>query len=234
MASSSEVTIGARVTNAEKILTHLQAFTGYAPADATISITALSTLIASTKQKNTEAASAIQGYSEAVGKRQSLFKTDLNSLIKIQTPIVAAIRSSFGKSSKQAADITAIITKIRGIKVKKPTNDPKADFVSQSERSYGSMTQNFSDIITTLENYGVKYNPANTDIKIPTLKQKLLQLTESNISVTANYGKLKEKRDDRAILYKELTTITQRIKDAVKSQYGQKSTEYNLIKSIKV
>jgi hypothetical protein len=69
MASTSEVTIGAKVTNAEKILTHIQSFAGYAPADASLSVAALTTLIASTKAKNTETASAVQGYSAAVDKR---------------------------------------------------------------------------------------------------------------------------------------------------------------------
>lgn len=66
------------------------------------------------------------------------------------------------------------------------------------------------------------------------LQTKLTDLTASNIAVTSTYGQLKEKRDDRSELYKKLTDITQRIKDAVKSQYGLKSTEYNLIKGIKV
>ena len=127
-----------------------------------------------------------------------------------------------------------MIVKIRGVKVKKGTKEPNADFVSQIERSYGSMTQNFSDMITTLENYGAKYTPANTDIKIVTLKDKLTKLTVANNAVTSTYGQLKEKRYDRGSFYKDLTTITQRIKDAVKSQYGLKSTEYNLVKGLKV
>jgi hypothetical protein len=234
MASTSEVTIGAKVTNAEKILTHIQAFAGYAPADASLSVAALTTLIASTKAKNTETASAVQGYSAAVDKRQSLFQKDPNSLIKVLSPIGATVRSSYDKSSKEAADVSAMIVKIRGVKVKKGSKEPNADFVSQSERSYGSMTQNFSDMITTLENYGAKYTPANTDIKLVTLKDKLTKLTAANNAVTTTYGQLKEKRDDRGDLYKDLTTITQRIKDAVKSQYGLKSTEYNLVKGLKV
>ncbi len=234
MASTSEVTIGARVTNAEKILTYLQAFEGYAPTDATIKIPALVTLITNTKAKNTETASSVQTYSAAVDKRQALFQSDTNSLIKVLSPIGATVRSAFSKASKEATDIAAMIIKIRGARISKGSKDQSGEFVSQSERSYGSMTQNFANIITTLENYGAKYDPLNAYIKIAALKEKLTQLTEANIAVTASYGKLKEKRDDRATLYKELTTITQRIKDAVKSQYGLRSTEYNLIKGIKV
>ena len=234
MASTSEITIGAKVANAEKILMHLQSFVDYTPVDISLSSAALNTLITSIKTKNTETASAIQSYSAAVDKRQSLFQKDPNSLIKVLSPIGATVRSSFDKSSKEAADVSAMIVKIRGVKVNKGSKEPNADFVSQSERSYGSMTQNFSDMITTLENYGAKYTPVNTDIKLVTLKEKQTNLTAANNSVTTTYGLLKEKRDDRGNLYKTLTTITQRIKDSVKSQYGLKSTEYNLVKGLKV
>lgn len=234
MASTSEVTIGAKVTNAEKISTNLKAFAGYAPSDPALTAAELDTLINNTKAKNTEAASAAQEYSAAVDTRQNLFQKDSNSLIKVMSPIGATVRASFGKTSKEASDITAMITKIRGVKVKKPTKEPTADFVSQSKRSYGSMTQNFSTMITTLTKYGAKYAPVNTDITIATLQTKLTALTAANIAVTATYGQLKEKRDDRSDLYKQLTDLTQRIKDAVKSQYGLKSTEYNLIKGLRV
>lgn len=234
MASTSEVTIGAKVTNAEKISTNLKAFAGYTPSDAALTAAELDKLINNTRTKNSEAASAAQDYSAAVDTRQKLFQKDSNSLIKILSPIGATVRSSFGKTSKEANDTATIITKIRGVKVKKDKKEPNAEFVSQSERSYGSMTQNFSDMITTLTKYGGKYAPVNADIVLANLQTKLNDLTAANIAVTATYGQLKEKRDDRSELYKTLTDITQRIKDAVKSQYGLKSTEYNLIKGIKV
>jgi hypothetical protein len=234
MASISEATIGAKVANAEKISTNLKAFAGYAPSDAALTVAALDTLITSIKTKNSETASSTQDYSAAVDTRQKLFQKDSNSLIKVMSPIGATVRSAFGKTFKEANNIAAMITKIRGVKVKKATKQPTADFVSQSERSYGSMTQNFSDMITTLEKYADKYTPANNDIKLDTLKDKLKSLNEVNVAVTATYAQLKQKRDDRSDLYKQLTDTTQRIKDAVKSQYGLKSTEYNLIKGSKV
>jgi hypothetical protein len=234
MASTSEATIGAKVANAEKISTHLKAFAGYSPSDDALTPAALDTLITNTKTKNTETAASTQDYSSAVDTRQKLFQKNTTSLIKVISPIGATIRSAFGKTSKEATDIAAMITKIRGVKVKKGSKEPNAEFVSQSERSYGSMTQNFSDMITTLEKYGSSYSPANSAIKLDSLKQMLIDVTAANIAVTITYGQLKEKRDDRLDLYKQLTAITQRIKDAVKSQYGLKSTEYNLIKGLKV
>ena len=234
MASTSEVTIGAKVSNAEKVLTYLQSFTDYTAPDPALTVDALQALVASTKEKNTTAAAALQGYSSAVETRVKLVKKDPDSVIKSLSPIGAAVRSSYGKQAKEATDMSAMITKIRGIKVKKEQKDPKAEFVSQSQRSYGSITQNFSDLITTLTQFGSKYNPANPTIAIATLTTKLESVTAANIAVTSTYGKLTETRDDRSDLYKNLNVIVQRIKDAIKSQYGLNSTEYKLIKSLKV
>ena len=234
MASTSEVTLGARVGNAEKLLTNLQSFTDYTAPDVTLSTANLKTLINDVRTKNSETASAAQTYSASVDLRQNLFQKADNSLIKILSLVGATVRSAFGKTSKEYADVSTMITKIRGEKVKRSLKDPTADFVSQSERSYGSMTQNFSDMITTLENYGAKYTAVNSEIKIATLKGKLTELNDANVSVTSTYGVQKQKRDDRGELYKSLTAITQRIKDGVKGQYGLKSTEYNLIKGLKV
>jgi hypothetical protein len=234
MASNSEATIGAKVANAEKISTHLKSFIKYAPGDDALTEAALSVLVNSTKEKNNESAAALRGYSASVDIRQKLFQKDSNSVKKLLSPIGSAIRSAYGKSSKETADFSGMIAKIRGIKVKKAKKDPDAESVSQSETSYGSITQNFSDIIASLETLGDKYAPANNDITLATLKDKLKIVTESNNAVTASFGALKEKRDDRLELYKQLNAVTQRIKDAVKSQYGFNSTEYNLIKGLKV
>jgi DNA topoisomerase VI subunit B len=165
MASTSEKTFGSRLQNAEKVLTNLTAFSGYNPPTAEQSISNYETLITTIKTQNNEAASKIQAYSAAVDNRQKLFQKNSDSLNKIMTPIAAAIRSSYGKTSKEATDIAAMVTKVRGLNVKKDTKDPNATTVSQSERSYGSMTQTFADMIATLENYGANYNAANSDVK---------------------------------------------------------------------
>ena len=234
MASTSEVTIGAKVANAEKLLTHLKSFVGFNPPTPELSGTELNTRIDKIKSQNIDAAGTAQTYSAAVDTRQKLFQKDSDSLIKILPSLGATVRSAFGKTSKEAADVASLITKIRGVKTKKPDKDATAEFVSQSERSFGSMTQNYSDLIVRLEKYGANYNPSNATIKLAALKDKLTKLTDANNKVTASYGAFKGARDTRLVLYKDLTAITQRIKDAVKSQYGLKSTEYALVKGLKV
>lgn len=234
MASTSEVTFGSKLSNAETLVTHLQSFTDYVAQTTDQSVTSLQELIANIKIQNKITAGDKQDYSTAVDLRQKLFQKDKDSLNKLLSPIGSAVRSAFTKTSKEAANTAALITKIRGIKVKKEPKEPTEDTVSQSERSFGSITQTFADIITTLEKFGSNYNPANEKVKLPALTDKLAQLTTANTNVPLAYGKLKQSRNGRNELYKNLTDITQRIKDAVKSQYTTTSAEYALIKGLKI
>lgn len=234
MASTSEVTFGARIANAEALLTNLKAFGGYvAPTPETLIIN-YDALIASMKTENSSVATKKLAYSTTVDVRQKHFIKEPTSISKILSPIVAAVRAKMGKSAKEVAHITALMTKIRGEKSIKPKASDTAETVSQSERSYGSMTQNFSDIVSTLTALGADYAVVQTNLKLPALLTKLAVVTASNNEVTTTYGALKTTVNSRANKYDDLAERTQRIKESVKSQYGVASTEYKLIKGLKV
>ena len=153
MASNSEVTFGARLNNASTLHTHLLAFKDYAPSNENQTAAALLAAITPIKAQNSKTAGDKQAYSSAVEKRQKLFKKDPDSLLKLLSPLGAAVRSIFTKTSKEAADIAAMIVRIRGVKIKKDKAEPTAESVSQSEKSFGSMTQTFADIIATCFQY---------------------------------------------------------------------------------
>ena len=241
MASNSEVTFGARVANAETISTHLKSFTGFVAPTTNTTIPNYDVLITSLKTENTGVATKKANYSAAVETRQKLFFKDKDSVLKILSPVTSAVRAKLGKKAKPVTDIAALVVKIRGAKKEKP-KDPnpdeatgkKQDTVSQSERSYGSITLNFSDIVTTLVTLGTDYAPANTIHKLPALQSKLTAITAANTGAASTYGALKTGFDNRANFYADLTERTQRIKEQVKSQYGTGSTEYKLIKGLRV
>lgn len=241
MASNSEVTFGARVANAETISTHLKSFTGFVAPTTNTSIPNYDVLIASLKTENTGVATKKANYSAAVETRQKLFFKDKDSVLKTLSPVTSALRSKLGKTAKPVTDIAGLVVKIRGANKEKP-KDPKPDeatgtkqdTVSQSERSYGSITQNFNDIVATLATLGTDYAPVNTVHKLPALQTKLTAITTANINATTTYGALKVGFDNRVNFYADLTERTQRIKEAVKSQYGVSSTEYKLIKGLRV
>lgn len=234
MASTSEATFGAKIANAEAVSTHLKAFMGYVAPTKETTIDNYDDLIASMKTDNSGVATKKLAYSTAVDARQKHFLKDPTSISKILSPIVAAVRAKMGKSAKEVGDITALMTKIRGEKPKKPKEGDTAENLSQSERSYGSMTQNFSDIVTTLTALGDGYSVVNPSLQLPALLKKVADITTANNAVTTTYGSLKTTVDGRANRYDDLSERTQRIKESVKSQYGVASTEYKLIKGLKV
>ena len=241
MASNSEVTFGAKIANASKISANLKTFVGFVAPTTNTSIVNYDALIATITGENTGVATKKAAYSAAVEVRQQLFFKDKNCVLKVLSPVTSAVRSKLGKAAKPVTDITALVVKIRGEK-KGKGKDPKPedaakenkDGVSQSERSYGSMTQNFSDIITTLTTLGADYAPVNVAHKLPALTAKLASIKTANDNATTTFGALKTGLDNRSNQYADLTERTQRIKEAVKSQYGVGSTEYSLIKGLKV
>jgi hypothetical protein len=149
------------------------------------------------------------------------------------SPIGRNISSAYGKNSKELADIMGYAIKIRGEKRKKEKKEPTEESVSQSAKSFGSRTENFSDMIAVLEKM-TKYKPANKKLEIAELKVKLGILEQSNTAVTDAFGVLKQERDKRNDLYDQLNVLVQGIKDAVIGQYTINSSEYKLIKGLKV
>jgi hypothetical protein len=241
MASYSEITFGSRIANSEAISVHLKSFTGYVAPTTDTSIANIDNLITSLKTENTATATKNFAYSTAVDIRAKLFSKSPDSVEKLLSPITAAVKAKLGKNSKQASDIKALAIKIRGEKKKKnntplfdETEEKKQNPISQSERSYGSMTKHFSDIIAILTILGTDYAPVNNNIKVAALNTKIATIKTANNNVTSTYGALKTSIDIRQNQYEDLSSRIQRIKDAIKSQYGVQSTEYKLIKGLKV
>ena len=155
-------------------------------------------------------------------------------MLKRLTPISAYTKALFGKTSKEAELVVALVNKLRGEKTNKYKKDETGEWVSQSQRSYGSMTHNFSNLIDTLISFGATYAPSTDNITIDKLQELLEQLNESSEKVTQSYSKLKTQQDIRVAQYEDLTSRSSRIKETIKSIYGVSSTEYKLIKGLKI
>lgn len=234
MASNSEKTFGSKIFNAEQLATHLATFSGYTEVSPECSLVNYLTFIQDVKNNNASIATTSSQFSIAVEQRQALFTKNVDSLNKTLAPISAYIKAKFGVNSKEAKDIAALIIKIRGESSVKLKKNAEGEFVSQSQRSYGSITSHFADIIGHLTNYGANYSPANGKLLVPQLTSKLTDLTNANTTVTTSYNALKTAKDIRDVQYSTLSERSITIKNTVKSQYGFKSTEYNLIKSYKI
>ena len=234
MASISENSFGKRLDNAQALATHIQSFGNYTELNAELSVSNLNSKVQELLNNNAEVASKLQSYSMVVDAKQKIFTKESNSIAKIVTPVIANVRSIFGKNSKEAVNIANLVTKIRGIKVAKPSVGATTENVSQSERSYGTILQTFSDLIVTLETFGGNYSPANSECSATNLKQKRDLATQINTNSIQEYGQLKIVRESRIVKYDGLSKLCQRLKETVKAQYGTQSTEYKLVKGLKI
>lgn len=237
MASTSETSFGAKLRRAQDLLTFITGFVGYAPPRTQESVAGFTTLINSIIATNATESSQQENYKIAVDARQAAFSKKTGSIEKLLSPIKGAVEAQYGKKSSEAVAINAIIKKMRATKLTKAPADPakpeQAKTISQSERSYGSMTQFFNDIISNLTQF-TTFNPSSNTIKVATLQATATQLTTLNNAVAQKTQLLKTTRTTRASQYTDLKDRTQRIKAYVKSQYGNTSTEFNLIKGISI
>lgn len=233
MTKSNEVTFGTKINNAEVMLSHLKNFTGYAPLNPQDSTVALEKLITDIRTVNNTEANKLQTYTLAVDVRQKLLDKENDSLKKIITPINGYIKGMYGNNSKEASSLNEQISKIRGTKAKKPKTNADEKTISTSQQSYASLTQAFADLIASLQALSPAYNPPNEAIKLPKLLEKLTDIQQSNNQVAAISGELTKVRKERNELYATLKESALRIKEAIKSQYGMKSTEYGLVKGLR-
>lgn len=235
MSSNSEASYGARIGNAEKLVSAVQTFVGYIPVKPEYSISSYTTVIDDIKIFNNDVATKKQNYSLVIDDRHQIFQKGQFSIEKILSPINTTVKAFYGKTSKEATDIAAIIAKIRGGNIKKSTKkDPDKDTVSQSYQSYNSKVQYFADLIAYLTNLGINYDPVNPAIKLAALNIIYANGIASNSEVMQKYSEFAQSNTIRMNSYIVLSQNAIRIKDAIKAQYGFNSTEYKLIKGLKI
>ena len=237
MASTSETTFGAKLRNAQDLLNIIKGFAGYAPPRTQESVASMTTLINSIVTANTATANTTQLYKSAVAARQVAYRGTSTSIEKVLSPIKGAVDAQYGKKSPESQSISSAIKAMRSTKLVKlpadPTKETQEKTVSQSERSYGSIIQSFSNIISSLQQFS-GFNPSNNSLKIATLQATVTQIKSLNNTVAQRIQALKTNQTNRNTLYLDLKDRTQRIKSYVKAQYGNNSNEFNLIKGLKI
>ncbi|MCF6132857.1 hypothetical protein [Flavobacterium wongokense] len=234
MRSHSETSYGARIGNAEKLVAALQNFNGYLPIKPEFSITSYTGLINTTKGFNTTVADKKQAHSLAVENRIQIFDKREDAIKKTLPSINGAVKVFFGRTSKEAKDVAAIIAKITGNNIKRGTINVNENLVSQSYQSYQSKTQFFADLVEYLTNFGTDYDPANSAIKVIALNGIYANAVTANNEVMNTFTQFAQNNAIRIESYNQLSQTAIRIKDSVKAQYGVQSTEYRLIKGLKI
>ena len=235
MASQSEKSFGARLRRFQDAIQYAQNWEGYNPPRPQESIAALTLLVEKVITENSSEITSFVGYTEAVSVRKDLFSIRPGSIEKMLTNIRGAVVAQYGKRTTQEKAVATIITNMRKTGIVKPPADPAnpevARVVSQSEQSYGSKTQYFADLVSTLSTMG-DFTTSNPDLTLSALKAKVQQLHDANNAVADRLQLLRNMRAVRTANYDDLADRITRMKAYTKSQYGIKSAEYKALMSL--
>lgn len=233
MKSSTENSYGARIGNAESLVTALQGFNNYQSSKPELSIEGFRSLINNIKTQNTQIAVSKQNYSLAVEARVKIFEKDQYSVSRILSPINATVKVSFGKEAKEATNVAGIIAKIRGSN-SRTIKSTEGNFVSQSHQSYNSKIQFFADLIANLSTFENNYTPSRNELAIANLNRLYENAVNTNNAVIDAYSQFIRNNDIRVEAYDFISKTATMIKENVKAQYGYNSSEYNLVKKLKI
>jgi hypothetical protein len=229
-----ENTLGTRISNAETLSMNLKKFAGFKPLRTEDSIDELEALIKKLKQVSLDEANILQKYSLAVDVRSKHFDKEPTSIRKIITPINAYVRSIFNRDSKEASTINQKVIELRTSGARKPKENPDDKSISTSQLSYASVTQNFAELIASLQALNPAYSPTNDLITLEALRKKHLEIEKANADVKDSFADLNTLRTQKNTLSDDLKNRCQRIKNSVKSQYGNDSGEFASIKGLKI
>lgn len=235
MASKSESSFGARLQNANDLYNYMTNFPNFAPPRPEESPATFYNLLQEIATINSDETLLQQQYNLAVTSRTNTFRKNPNSVAKLLAPIRAQVQAQYGKDSVEFNQVDAIVHRMRKSKliIVAATEKTPESKISQSERSFGSMLQYFNDLIQTL-NLLPGYNPSNPLLQITNLQQFAVQLVQLSSDVAIRYQQLRDARYRRNVLYDELHDRAQRIKAYVKANYGTQSSEYDLVKGLRV
>jgi hypothetical protein len=234
MKSKSRASYSSSLTDGEKLIQFLNIFTNYTPGDAELTAAAFQTQTDALRVVQENHTIRHHDYSIAAFDRRKFFDKEDNSIAKLLSPIGSNVRGIKGKSSREYHEIQTLILKIRGEKRVKVTENSGEDTISHSEKSYGSQLIYFGDIITLLTQLGTAFAPMNNKITIVKLQTLLTGATTHTNTVSQKLALYKPLISERQLGFKKLSETAGRIKDMVKSQYGLDSTEYNLVKGLRI
>ena len=234
MNSKSRASFSSRLTEAEKMVEYVNTFTDYDPGEEDLKATSLlaDTVVLHTIQ--TDHTTKHFSYAQAANDRRKFFEKEDNSIAKLLSPIGSYIRGKMGKDSQEYKEIMIQIKKLRGERKIKVTENSSADTISRCEKSYGSRLIYFGDIITLLTQFGPNYAPPREQIKIEQLQTVLNSATDLTNNVSSKLAVFKPLIQSRIDGFQTLRAKAIRIKDMVKSQYGLNSSEFKLIKGLKI
>ena len=236
MASTSETGHNKNVTNLETLIIRCEGFGAqYNPTNSLIVIPNLTTYYQESKQLVKEVKTTEAPFNEVEGRRAIVFKP----VKPTGTKFLNALKGANAPSSV-IADAETINRKLQGKRadntpVETPIGATPKDRVSVSQQSYEMQVDHFEKLIE-LGTIEPSYNPNEIPLKIATLTAYKNELLAINTEVKTKYVPYSNALKSRnAKLYNPETgivSITQMVKNYVKSVFGASSAEYKSISKL--
>lgn len=233
MRSCSESGFTSKVTNAEKLLTLLEQTT--LPPEFNPTINELKTAITSIKKQNAIIILKKQHYSQTVEDLKQLFVSKENAIRKRLSLIGAYVKTHYGKTSKEAIQISDYIYQIRGSnRAHNVGNSSVKNNINQSYLSYTSQIRLFSELIHYLKSLDKTYTPSNKNLTVPALQSIQEKATYANDAVIVTYTELLQIKNTRKEACTRLAQIAQEIKSHIKKTDYNQLPEFRHLRSFKI
>ncbi len=214
----------------------------FQPADVTLGVIPFGIYLESVSVSIDDVATTVTTFSSAIQLRIS----DTDEAQLICTQIVSYVKSN-AAWKLQFPRIKQLADKVRLIKPPRKTLSPPAPEPGQStpplvklrdrgDGSYAEIEANFRAFVAAAAGL-VGYAPPDVAIQSVTLASMVLSLSENNVSIAASDQALDDAQRTRYALFYEpesgLASKFKAIKDSVKGQYGQTSTEWASVKGMR-
>jgi len=236
----SERTFADRLGRGQQLQTAVAAFSpAFAPADASLGVTAFQTFVDGLDTLNTETGTSVTQYSTEVDVRGEMVKD-----VKARTLRVLSFVESNSAWAKYARGIKKLADKIRGNRPRKPAapapgetpGSPTAKARNTGEQSFVEIAENFEQLVAAVA--GISgYTPPAAQITVANLTTLADDFSDKNKAMATLGRQVVLKQKDRLDGYAGPGGLSEKmiaIKKAVRAQYGSDSAEYNAVKGIKV
>ncbi len=205
----------------------------YNPGRPNLRVENLSDMLNEAREKILQVSVAKTNYENAQNDRELAF-ADIRLLA---SRAYAELKSSVA-SPQTVADAALMVRKIKGKTLTKKTiaaasspesSDPSGKTVVNPARSgkrFGYITANFEKLLQTLI-AEASYQPANPELQVNTLQEKLIHLRSVNAAVVSTFSGWGQARNDRNAFFfqgrNSLHSTAMAVKEQMKATFGSKS-----------
>lgn len=236
----SEKTYGMRIHNCFTILAVIRLAPDFETDQVELMPTNFATFLVEVANSNKALTIAEHDYSVAVAQRRDFFAKNENSIHATAIAVKVAVLARYGKDSREYKTISSLVKKMSyqkpAVKTKPDSENPDNNittYISRSQRSYGSITENFRNLVTVLLSFQ-NYNNPRQELKLPALQAQALAAELHNINTDATHFSYKIAQEARQENYAILTERATKIKALLLSIYGKKSPIYKQVADLSI